>query len=319
MANEQKKTLLKSLSGRFGELRQLQASKSLFVIGQEAAHIYLRYSRLHERRSAFFGLRKIDLAQLEGRNAFICFFTDDGFKPHFVPYADFEQVLRQSPVAADGQYKVQVLFGEANTRELYIPHVGRFNIDGYAGIDELALRVAVQSNPVPLLTHAQVQTLLGAIGHAKGFSIYVPTNNAAGLDWTLTQRFHLVERLPQQIQLAAAFSSEIDVIWLEQSSQAVAALFEVEHSTPFYSGLLRFNDLLLTSQVAPRFFIVSNEARRDLFAWQAQRPTFQRSGLSEITSFLDYSNVFAWHRRLLPYDTETLKPLAAHDLLNVSL
>jgi hypothetical protein len=303
--NEHKQSLVQQLGGRFGELRRLPGSKSLFAIGEGDARIYLRHSRIHDRGSAFFGLRQVDLVQLDGHNSFICFFTDDGSPPLFISHADFERVIRQSSLAADGQYKAQ-LIAEGGTRELYIPRVGRFNVDGYGGIEALAQRLALRSEPAPPLTHAQVQTLLGAIGHANGLGIYVPPNNAETLDWSLTPRFHLVERLPPELEVRSSFTGEIDVVWLQQSREAVSALFEVEHSTPIYSGLLRFNDLLLTSPVAPRFFVVSNEGRRDLFSRQLQRPTFQRSGLSEITSFLDYSNVFAWHRRL--YGTPRSQP-----------
>ena len=206
-------------------------------------------------------------------------------------------MIRQSPLAADGQYKASIIAG-GGTRELYISRVGRFNVDGYGGIDSLAPRVVLRSEPVPSLSHGQVQTLLGAIGHANGFGVYVPPNNAEALDWSLTQRFHLVERLPAGLEDRSAFTGEVDVIWIEHSGIGASALFEVEHSTPVYSGLLRFNDMLLSCTSAPRFFVVSNEGRRDLFSRQVQRPTFQRSGLAEITSFLDYSNVFAWHQRL---------------------
>lgn len=297
MPNEFKQFLLRQLTERFGPLRRLPGSNSLFAVGRDDARLYLRYSRVHERGMAFFGLRQVDLAQLDGHNAFITFFTDDGAAPLFVPYPDFERVIRESPLAADGQYKAQVIAG-GGTRELYLPRVGRFNIDAYGGIDGLARRVTMGSEPTPLLTHGQIQTLLGAIGHANGYGVYVPPNNAEALDWSLTARFHLVERLPRECEARSAFTCEVDVIWLERSADGISALFEVEHSTPVYSGLLRFNDVLLTSTGAPRFFVVSNEGRRDLFSRQVQRPTFQRSGLSEVTSFLDYSNVYSWHRRL---------------------
>ena len=65
-----------------------------------------------------------------------------------------------------------------------------------------------------------------------------------------------------------------------------------------YSGLLRFNDILLTDPKVSRFSIVSNDVRRDLFARQLHRPTFKRSGLAELCSFLEYANVFEWHERL---------------------
>ncbi|MGC9261878.1 MAG: hypothetical protein ACP5I8_17615, partial [Phycisphaerae bacterium] len=80
---------------------------------------------------------------------------------------------------------------------------------------------------------------------------------------------------------------------------AIEGLFEVEHSTSIYSGLLRFNDVLLTDPNTVRFYIVSDEKRRDCFSRQAYRPTFRQSGLSERTSFLEYANVFDWHQRLL--------------------
>ena len=128
--------------------------------------------------------------------------------------------------------------------------------------------------------------------------MYVPPNNVQLLDWQLVAPFQPIGVLPVYVTERARFASEIDVIWVDQKHDAIAAAFEVEHSTSIYSGLLRFNDVLLTCSGAGRFFIVSNESRRDLFVRQLQRPTFQRSGLSELASFLDYSNVFDWHRRL---------------------
>ena len=63
--------------------------------------------------------------------------------------------------------------------------------------------------------------------------------------------------------------------------------------------MLRFNDILLTDPKVSRFSIVSNEARRTVFARQLYRPTFRKSGLAELTSFREYANVFDWHERLL--------------------
>ena len=42
----------------------------------------------------------------------------------------------------------------------------------------------------------------------------------------------------------------------------------------------------------------ANETRRSLFVRQINRPTFQTSGLSDLCTFLEYSNVFTWYRRL---------------------
>ena len=151
---------------------------------------------------------------------------------------------------------------------------------------------ATRSAGLNIIVHVIFARLL------KGYGVYVPPNNVELLDWGMVRPFQPISALPGYVKERTRFASEIDVIWVDHKHDVIAAAFEVEHSTSVYSGLLRFNDVLLTCQGVSRFFVVSNESRRDLFARQLQRPTFQRSGLSELASFLDYSNVFDWHRRL---------------------
>ncbi len=126
-------------------------------------------------------------------------------------------------------------------------------------------------------------------------------NDREGLDWSLSSKFEMLVSLPNPYQGLQVCLSQIDVIWFEKGSSRIKALYEVEHSTPIYSGLLRFNDVLL-SAVSPidRFAIVSNEKRRSLFAQQVTRPTFKRSGLSEACTFFEYLNVYRWYQRVLP-------------------
>ena len=60
MPNEYKLSLVQALASRFGELRRLPGSNSLFAIGQYEARVYLRYSRAYmivvRRSSAFVKL-----------------------------------------------------------------------------------------------------------------------------------------------------------------------------------------------------------------------------------------------------------------------
>jgi hypothetical protein len=107
-----KADLLQQLRHRFGELRKLPESQSLFILGNDAAWIYYRYSKVHEARRTFFGLREVDLRRLEGHNSFLCLQLDDGSDPLFIPYADFEEIFHASEPASDGQYKVQVFSSE---------------------------------------------------------------------------------------------------------------------------------------------------------------------------------------------------------------
>lgn len=287
----------KQLRKRFGEVRKVRGSESLFVIGEEAARVYFRYSRVHPRGRTFFGLREVDLRQLEGHNSHICFLLDDGSPPLFVPYGDFEEVFRSSKPASDGQYKVQLL--KQGTTELYVARKGRFNVDGYAGLETLERTIEAQRlREAAALSHSQVQTLLASIGNAKGYDVYIPAADVSRLDWSLTQQFGLRRGIPKGFEQVGTILSEIDVLWIANKRDTIEGLYEVEHCTPVYSGLLRFNDILLTEPKVCRFSIVSNDIRRQLFSRQLFRPTFRKSGLSELCSFLEYANVLAWHQRM---------------------
>jgi hypothetical protein len=298
MPNLHKIGILQTLRTRFGELYKIKGSESLFRLGEDAARIYIRYSKVHAGGGAFFGIREVDLRQLDGYNSFFCFLVDDGSAPLFVPYEDFEEVFRNAQTATDGQYKVQLLPG-SNGLELYVARQGRFNVEGYLGFETIARSLNSELlREAHSLTHSQVQTYLAGIGHLKRYEVYVPECDAGRLDWSVTERFALRGSIPSGFEQVRGILSEIDVIWIARGGEAIEGLFEVEHSTTVYSGLLRFNDIHLTDPKVLRFSIVSNESRRALFARQLFRPTFRKSGLADLTSFLEYSNVLDWHMRL---------------------
>lgn len=298
MGNTHKADIVEKLRQRFGELRKLAGSESLFALGDDAARVYIRYSKVHPRGRTFFGLRDVDLRQLEGHNSFLCFLLDDGSPPIFIPYADFEEVFREAETASDGQYKVQ-LHRQRRALELYVARQGRFNVEGYVGFDAIGRSVdAKRLREARNLSHSQVQTLLAGIGHLKGYEVCVPAHDSGNFDWSLTSHFPLRDSVPGGFEDAFHVLSEIDVIWVAPGRNDIEGLFEVEHTTSVYSGLLRFNDILLTDPKVSRFSIVSNETRRAVFARQLYRPTFRKSGLAELTSFLEYANVFDWHERL---------------------
>jgi len=299
MANEIKVSFLRELKERFGRLSKLGKSQSLYELGNGAARIYIRYSKVHERGQTFYGLRKEDLQQLEGHPSLMCFIWDNQTEPLFLPYADYEDVFKSTTPASDGQYKVQVYIQDAGN-ELYIANAGRFNVESYFGWQQLAsLMEKAKLTDMPSLSHAQVQTLLGKIGFVKGFDIWIPRYDRGRLDWSLTQPFASTLAIPHQFQSIENVLSEIDVIWIERGSGKLRSLFEVEHSTPIYSGLLRFNDVhLTTSNTNATYNIVSNDDRRGLFSSQLNRPTFRASGLDVCCAFMEYANVFIWHKRI---------------------
>jgi len=299
MMSEIKRTFLKELAERYGPLRKLEQSQSLYDIGDGAVRIYIRYSKVHGGNRTFFGLREQDLQRLEGHSSLICFLWDGQAEPLLVPFSEYEEVFQSVSPAGDGQYKVQVYLQDDGT-ELYIAKAGRFNVEGHFGWSELENLIdSTRLEAVPEFSHAQVQTLLGAIGTAKSYDVWVPLNDRPKLDWSIADRFECRDILPYGFEPVKDILQEVDVIWIQRGSSKLRALFEVEHSTPIYSGLLRFNDILLVApELRPRFSIVANSARRSLFVRQLNRPTFQMSGLSKLCTFLEYIDVFGWYNRI---------------------
>jgi len=298
MAKDVKENFLSELKRKFPSLKRASASKSLFEIPETSARIYVRYSKVHPGTKTFYGLRECDLRDLEGHRALLCFLWDGQELPLLIPYAAFEDGFHSIKPAQDGQFKVQV-YPDSESTELYVSSAGRFNVEGYFGWNELnSLASPGISSTASQMTHSQVQTLLGAIGFAKGNDVWFPTIDRVGLDWNLTPKFPLQGRLPQRFAAVDGILSEIDVVWIKRGSGELGALFEVEHTTSIYSGLLRFNDVhLIAPDLKPRFGVVANDARRSLFVRQLNRPTFQRSGLAELCTFMEYANVLDWHER----------------------
>lgn len=299
MAKQSKQAFFDELTKRFGKLEALPGSYSLYKIKDTDVRIYIRYSRTYKnQQQTWYGLRSQDLKALEGFPSAICFVWDNQREPLIVPYSEYEDVFRTIEPTSDGQYKAKIVLAAEGT-EFYINRVGRFNVDDHVGWQTLNDLNQESIEGVPDLSHSQVQTLLGAIGRSKEFDVWIPLNDRPRLDWNLARRYQFRDLLPQGYERIANTLEDVDVLWIRKGTNKIAALFEVEHSTPIYSGLLRFNDFLLTvpdKQV--RFSIVANNTRRSLFARQLGRPTFQASGMNEMCTFLEYVNVYNWHNRL---------------------
>lgn len=297
MANPIKAAFLEQLKSKYGKPKQLPGSLSLFEIGEGLVRIYIRYSKVHARNRTFFGLRQDDLKQLEGFNSVICFLWDTQAEPIFIPFSDFEDVFNTLMPASDGQFKAQI-YPDVET-ELYIANAGRFNVEGFYGwhnldglIDKNKLAV------LPDFTHSQIQTLIGSIGILKGYDVWIPLIDRNRLDWNIAEMFSCRSDLPVRYGKVDDIIREVDVVWMQRGSSELRAMFEVEYSTPIYSGLLRFNDLhLVEPNLKLKFSIISNDLRRALFLRQINRPTFKMSGLSDICNFMEYKDVFSWFNR----------------------
>jgi len=295
-----KSAFLQELNSRFGKIEKFGDSLSLYRISGSDIKIYIRYSKTHSNGRMWYGLREKDLQQLEGYPSLLCFLWDNQEEPLLIPFSEYEDVFLSTTPAEDGQYKAQIIPNEEAT-ELYIARAGRFNVDGFLGWEQIEKLVNLSGGEkVPDLSHNQIQTLLGAIGTSKNFDIWIPANDRLKLDWNITRQFTPCENLPNGFGPVENIFREVDVIWVQRGSNSVKALFEVEHSTPIYSGLLRFNDIhLVAPELRTRFSIVANTERRSLFTRQVSRPTFKASGLDGLCTFFDYTDVHNWHRRTI--------------------
>ncbi|MEW6358805.1 MAG: hypothetical protein AB1696_20895 [Planctomycetota bacterium] len=300
MPNPTKDKFLRELSHRYGSAKRLPGSYSLIEIAGGAARIYIRYSKVHGRGETFYGLRKQDLQAMEGHPALVCFLWDTQQVPLFLDYSDFEEVFHSIEPASDGQFKAQVFIRDQGT-EISVANAGRFNVEscyGWERIDRMIDRS--RQDMLPELSHNQVQTLLGSIGAKKGYKIWVPPSDRGNLDWTITAGFPCDGVIPREFEPISSVISEVDVIWCARGVGTLRAMFEVEHSTPVYSALLRFNDVHLTCpNSSVTYNVVSRDERKSLFVRQLSRPTFTTSGLSSQCAFLEYADVFSWHRRLV--------------------
>jgi len=254
MPNPTKEKFLAELRQKFGSITKLSNSNSLFDIGNGFARIYIRYSKVHGKGVAFFGLRKEDLKHMEGRPSFLVFLWDNQDEPLFVPFSAYEQIFKSAEPAADGQYKAQILLNEESTT-LYLARTGKFNLEGLFGWDQLFhLFKSTNTNITPELSHSQVQTLLSVIGTAKGYDIWIPQNDRGKLDQSLIGATSYRDKLPSTLDTISEVAEEIDVVWLQKGSNQVRSLFEVEHTTPIYTALLRFNDVHLAAPSHHRAF-----------------------------------------------------------------
>ena len=101
----------------------------------------------------------------------------------------------------------------------------------------------------------------------------------------------------------------IDVVWVTRGTAAVAAAFEVEHSTSIYSGVVRMLELSVERDTPMTLFLVAPDTRRGEVAAQLQRPAFSR--VTELGFwYLPYSELQN-HREVIARFGAGLQPLLA--------
>lgn len=163
--------------------------------------------------------------------------------------------------------------------------------------EETPEEAAAEEEPYeePRVSHEEMQWLLLKLGSEMGFGLWVARNDR-GRSYrgkVLGSFAGMRDSLPTQFDPATNRTIElIDVLWLE--GNAIAAAFEVEHSTSIYSGLLRMADLVaMQPNLNIRLFIVAPDERREKVLEEIARPTFSRMKppLHEHCQYISYSEL----------------------------
>jgi hypothetical protein len=141
----------------------------------------------------------------------------------------------------------------------------------------------------PPRVHSEIQAKLRDIGLYEGYDVWVADR---GTEWEgefLGQG--CLERLPViAADQTLRVMRNIDIIWFRHGTGHPYHFFEVEHSTSVYSGLLRFNDVMIDFPI-PKAFIVGEDRIQARFEREISRRTFEHSGLRDVTFFLPYGDV----------------------------
>lgn len=139
-------------------------------------------------------------------------------------------------------------------------------------------------------THTEIQAKLRDIGHFEGFDVWVADRGTAWNGQVLGNGC-LTELPVVAADRTRSVMRMIDVIWFRKGAGHPERFFEIEHSTSVYSGLLRFNDVMIDFPIPEAFIVGDGEKTRAKFEREIARRTFEQSGLRNVTKFLYYDLV----------------------------
>ena len=162
-------------------------------------------------------------------------------------------------------------------------------------------------------THTEIQGWLRDLGHALGFDDWIAANDRSRALGDGRLGDGCLASLPETLASGAGAEMVrlIDVLWLNKGSAAVAAAFEVEHSTSIYSGIMRMLDLALGAggESVKGLFLVAPDNREAEVRAQLIRPAFQRVSDLQLR-YLPYGELEK-HRESIARFGEGLKAIHA--------
>jgi hypothetical protein len=144
--------------------------------------------------------------------------------------------------------------------------------------------------PTESRVHTEIQGKLRDIGLAEGFDVWVADRGTLW-DGELLGEGCLSDLPVVANERTRAVMRNIDVIWFRRGTGHAVRFFEIEHSTTVYSGLLRFNDVMIDFPITEAFVVGDGEKTQRKFEREIARRTFEHSGLVGVSRFLMYDQI----------------------------
>lgn len=139
-------------------------------------------------------------------------------------------------------------------------------------------------------THTEIQAKLRDIGVFEGFDVWVADRGTMWNGEPLGTGC-LLDLPVVAAERTRVVMKNIDIIWFRRGAGHPVRFFEIEHSTTVYSGLLRFNDVMIDFPIPEAFVVGDGEKTQRKFEREIARRTFEHSGLIDVTRFLLYEKV----------------------------
>ena len=129
-----------------------------------------------------------------------------------------------------------------------------------------------EAPPAEPQTHTEIQAKLRDIGLFEGFDVWVADR---GKTWNGRP---LGEGGLSDLPVVASERTRrvmrmIDVIWFRKGAGHPVRFFEIEHTTSVYSGLLRFNDVIIDFPIPEAFIVGDGEKTTAKFERETARRT----------------------------------------------
>jgi hypothetical protein len=123
--------------------------------------------------------------------------------------------------------------------------------------------------------HSGVQLRLALLAKNAGLDVWIARNDRSRVEQGRRLGDLSVERLPDGLPAEVRRTIElIDVVWLKRNRYVAA--FEVEASTPVFTGLQRMGDLMAAMpNLQVPLFVVAPEAKREKVFSEISRPLFR--------------------------------------------